>query len=94
MANSQTKSLTTISFFQLIKQQLSKMVFAALISMACVIAPTCTHANEVLRIRAIINDDVISFYDLFQRVRLLIMTSAIPDAPHTEKDWHPRFFGQ
>ena len=90
MANSQTKSLTTISFFQLNKQQLAKMVFAALISMTCVITSTCTHASEVLRIRAIVNDDVISFYDLFQRVRLLIMTSAIPDSPDNRKRLAPQ----
>ncbi len=90
MANSQTKSLTTISLFQLIKQQLPKMVFAALISMACVITSTCANANEVLRIRAIVNDDVISFYDLFQRVRLLIMTSAIPDTPDNRKRLAPQ----
>ena len=90
MANSQIKSFTTISFFQLIKQQLSKIVFAALISMSCVITSTFTHATEVLRIRAIVNDDVISFYDLFQRVRLLIMTSAIPDSPDNRKRLAPQ----
>ena len=90
MANPQTKSPTVISLFQLIKQQLLKIAFAALIVIPCVITSSSTHASEVLRIRAIVNDDVISFYDLFQRVRLLIMTSAIPDSPDNRRRLAPQ----
>ena len=90
MANSQIKSLPVISFFKLTKQQLFKIAFAALIGITCVITSTYSHANEVLRIRAIVNDDVISFYDLFQRVRLLIMTSAIPDSPDNRRRLAPQ----
>jgi len=90
MANSQTNFLPVISFFQLIKQQTFKLAFAALISVTSVTISTCTHASEVLRIRAIVNDDVISFYDLSQRVRLLIMTSAIPDSPDNRRRLAPQ----
>ena len=47
-----------------------KLACAALLVVNFANLPSNANASEVLRIRAIVNDEVISFYDLFQRVRL------------------------
>lgn len=67
-----------------------KLACAALLVVNFANLPSNANASEVLRIRAIVNDEVISFYDLFQRVRLLIMTSSIPDSSDTRQRLAPQ----
>lgn len=59
-----------------------------LVSLACLgtlflAAPS--HGEAVLRIAAIVNEDVISVYDLVQRMRLVLLTSRLPDTPEIRK---------
>lgn len=59
-----------------------------LISVAClaIIAPAHpVRAEAVLRIAAVVNGYPISVYDLVQRMRLVFLTSRLPDTPESRK---------
>src|SRR5215471_15300428 len=59
-----------------------RLVFAALAAAALAIpAP----AQEVLRIVAVVNDDVISALDLANRTKLALAAAAIPDSPEARR---------
>lgn len=51
----------------------------AVIAVICVLFPTWSQAQQSLRIAAIVNDDVISLYDLEARLSMIITTSRMPD---------------
>ncbi|HAA93786.1 MAG TPA: hypothetical protein DCS82_00705 [Rhodospirillaceae bacterium] len=89
MANAAQRFL---SRFRTIRVAGCRQLFAFLVMLAVLVLPSYSNAqsNQVLRIRAIVNDDVISFYDLIQRIRLLILTSAIPDSPETRRRLAPQ----
>lgn len=51
---------------------------------------TCTHINyahsqETLNIAAVINDEVVSIYDLSQRINLVVLFSNLPNTPETHQ---------
>jgi peptidyl-prolyl cis-trans isomerase SurA len=46
--------------------------------------------GQVLRIRAIVNDDVISYYDLVQRMRLVLLTGNLDDSAETRRRLAPQ----
>ena len=48
------------------------------------------HAQGVLRIAAVVNEDVISAYDLAQRVRMVMVTSSLPNTPESRKRLTPQ----
>ncbi len=48
---------------------------------ACLASATSTNAQEVQRIAALVNDQVVSAYDLEQRVRLVVATSGLNPTP-------------
>jgi peptidyl-prolyl cis-trans isomerase SurA len=48
------------------------------------------HAQETQRIAAVVNDEVISIYDLVNRTRLAIMTSGLPDSAETRRRVQPQ----
>ena len=66
------------------------MAMAALILFLMSSAFANAQQNQVLRIHAIVNDDVISFYDLIQRIRLVILTSSIKDSLETRRRLAPQ----
>jgi len=47
-------------------------------------------AEQIQRIAAIVNDDVISMYDLVSRLRLIIVSSRLPDTPETRRRLAPQ----
>lgn len=47
-------------------------------------------AQGVLRIAAVVNEDVISAYDLAQRVRMVMVTSSLPDTPESRRRLTPQ----
>ena len=47
-------------------------------------------AQGVLRIAAVVNEDVISAYDLAQRVRMVMITSSLPNTPETRRRLTPQ----
>ena len=63
---------------------------AALILILISSALANAQQKHVLRIHAIVNDDVISFYDLIQRIRLVILTSSINDSLETRRRLAPQ----
>ena len=46
--------------------------------------------GQVLRIRAIVNDDVISYYDLVQRMRLVLLTGNLENSAETRRRLAPQ----
>jgi peptidyl-prolyl cis-trans isomerase SurA len=47
-------------------------------------------AQEVQRIAAIVNDEVISLYDLVSRTRLALLTTGLPDTPENRRRMQPQ----
>lgn len=67
-------------------QLIQKTKSAALIAIATLFfLQNPSYAQGVMRIAAVVNDDVISAHDLAQRVRLTIATSRIPDTPQVRR---------
>lgn len=58
---------------------------AALLCAAALAAMAPARAQDVQRIAAIVNDEVISRYDVEQRIRLVISTSQLQDTPSTRR---------
>ena len=64
-------------------RQFLKLVAAALLAASAAASPT--GAQGVMRIAAVVNEDVISAYDLSQRVRMVMVTGRIPDTPENRR---------
>ena len=62
-------------------RRLAILAFAA----AALAIPAPTPAQEVLRIVAVVNDDVISALDLTHRVKLALASAGMPDTPETRR---------
>lgn len=60
------------------------MVAAALLAIA-VVCPDPATAQGVQRIAAVVNEDVISAYELKQRVLMVMVTGKIPDTPENRR---------
>ena len=90
MVNSETKQ-NGISITAALNR-LSSGCMALVIVILIAMSPQLTNAqqNQILRIRAVVNDDVISFYDLVQRIRLIILTSSIDDSLETRRRIAPQ----
>lgn len=56
-----------------------------IVALAAAVGPGSSVAQQVERIAAIVNDDVISQYDLNSRLRLVIVSSQIPDSPKVRR---------
>ena len=46
---------------------------------------TKTAAQDVLRIAAIVNDEIVSGYDVEQRIQLIVVSSRLPDNSETRR---------
>ena len=57
---------------------------------AMVAAAVPAHAQQVQRIAAIVNDEVISMYDLVTRVRMVIVSTRLRDSPKARRRLAPR----
>ncbi len=62
--------------------------FCGALLAAAVSAPV--PAQEVLRIAAVVNDEVISIFDLTERVRLVLLSSNLPDTPEQRQRLAPQ----
>jgi peptidyl-prolyl cis-trans isomerase SurA len=67
-----------------------RTILLALAVAAAAAMPLAAQDRQVLRIRAIVNDDVISYYDVYQRMRLVLLTSALRDTPENRKRITPQ----
>ena len=61
-----------------------------IVALAFAIGPGLSHAQQVQRIAAIVNDDIISQYDLNSRMQLVIISSGIPDNPNMRRRIAPQ----
>jgi peptidyl-prolyl cis-trans isomerase SurA len=68
-----------------------RLSFAALAFFACLAAASLhLHAQETQRIAAVVNDEVISVYDLINRTRLAILSAGLPDTIETRRRLRPQ----
>jgi len=66
-----------------------RSVISALM-VAILLAGATAQAQNVQRIAAVVNDDAISVYDLLARLRMVILTSNLPDTKETRNSIAPR----
>ena len=64
---------------------LAALCIPALLGLILLLAPSASHGQGVQRIAAIVNEDVISAYELNQRVLLVLVSSRIPDTPENRR---------
>ena len=64
------------------------IIFAIMVAATLTFATA--QAQNVQRIAAIVNDDAISVYDLLARLRMVILTSNLPDSKETRNSIAPR----
>jgi len=64
-----------------------RLAFSAAVFLALSVAPA---AQELQRIAAIVNEDVISMYDLKARIDIVIVTSRLPDSPEIRQRLQPQ----
>jgi len=70
----------TIIFKRLIRPSIRTLFFLYL----CLFSVNAT-AQDLMRIVAIVNDDIISFYDVNERMKLINLSSKIPDDQQSQK---------
>ena len=58
------------------------------LALACLASPVS--AQETLRIAAVVNDEVISVYDLINRTRLALISTGLPDTAETRRRLQPQ----
>jgi peptidyl-prolyl cis-trans isomerase SurA len=67
-----------------------KLVALLLALTTLVLAPPAARSQEMLRIAAVVNDEVISLLDVNARIRLLLLTLNQPESPATFRDMFPQ----
>lgn len=60
----------------------------AALALTCLAGPVS--AQETLRIAAVVNDEVISVYDLVNRTRLALLSTGLPDTAETRRRLQPQ----
>ncbi|MBM3540656.1 MAG: peptidyl-prolyl cis-trans isomerase [Alphaproteobacteria bacterium] len=63
---------------------------AALAAFVFALAPAAPGAQEVMNIAAVVNDEVISIFDLRSRTRLIAFSAGLPDGPETRRRLEPQ----
>ena len=64
----------------------SRVIIALIVVMGLTGIPTSpAHSQATLNIAAIVNDDVISVYDLSQRIQMVIAFSRLPNTAETQR---------
>src|SRR3546814_2623097 len=64
--------------------------FLLLVAAVTVVLPTPSRAQDVLRIAAIVNEDVISVYDLMNRVRMVILSTGLENSAEMQRRLAPQ----
>jgi peptidyl-prolyl cis-trans isomerase SurA len=60
------------------------------VSLCCLLAAFPARAQDTQRIAAVVNDEVISVYDLVNRTRLAILSAGLPDTSETRRRLQPQ----
>lgn len=71
-----------------LRRSLELLVVVA--SVAVVVAVTTASAQQVQRIAAIVNDEVVSMYDLLSRIRMVIVSTQLRDSPEVRRRIAPQ----
>lgn len=69
---------------------LSRSTVSALLLFAALVTTSPSTAQDVQRIAAVVNEEVISIYDLRQRMRILIASSGLPNNQETQRRISPQ----
>lgn len=72
------------------KNLLGRSIFTVMLVFASTSASGPLAAQDVQRIAAVVNEEVISVFDVQQRMRLLIASSGLPDTPETQRRIGPQ----
>lgn len=72
------------------KKRLARLAYAATFLCFVLGNTVPAGAQEVERIAAVVNDKVISIYDLRQRIELLILSAGLPDTPDQRRGMAPQ----
>ena len=67
-----------------------KRLFVCVLALLLFSAPWGARAQEALRIAAVVNDEIISVYDLNMRLNLVVALSALPDTIETRQRLAPQ----
>src|SRR5438105_15914693 len=67
-----------------------KRIALLLAVLAPLLAPAPGRAQEMLRIAAVVNDEVISLFDVNARIRLLLLTINQPESPEAFRQMFPQ----
>ncbi|MDA0306934.1 MAG: peptidylprolyl isomerase [Proteobacteria bacterium] len=68
---------------------MKRFIFGVLPVIFCLVA-SGAGAQESLRIAAVVNDEMISVYDLNMRLNMVLLFSGLPDSPDTRKRFAPQ----
>src|SRR5271156_6311251 len=60
------------------------------LALTALTGPAARAADEVERVAAVVNDDVISLHDLDQRLKLVLLSSNLPDSVETRSRVMPQ----
>jgi peptidyl-prolyl cis-trans isomerase SurA len=72
------------------KKMSRRTVFAAALLAVAAVAHSPAAAQDVQRIAAVVNEEVISVFDVQQRMRILIASSGLPNTPETQRRIGPQ----
>lgn len=72
------------------RHRLPSLILAVLLAAGLFTAPSRSGAQEPQRIAAVVNDEVISVYDLVNRTRLAILSSGLQDTPEIRRRVQPQ----
>lgn len=72
------------------RPRLPALFLSALFVLGLLVAPSRGHAQEPQRIAAVVNDEVISVYDLVNRTRLAILSAGLQDTPEIRRRVQPQ----
>lgn len=85
----QTPDLSSTEANHVMRRSL-RFIAVTMIALAAAVAAPKADAQQALDIRAVVNDEAISAYDVEQRLNLVIRTSGLPDDPRVRRDLAPR----
>lgn len=66
------------------------LALALIFSALAMVMPHATTAQSVMDIRAVVNDEAITAYDVHQRLNLIIRSSSLPDTAAVRREFAPR----
>ena len=80
--------------YKILKMFFLRLVFitglSALLSAGVIVSPKSSSGEEIMRIAAVVNDQVVSIYDLAARINIVVAASNLTDAPELRRQIAPQ----